>query len=56
MGPVATPSAFGPILFIENDVAALTVKNVSILPNKQLIGGRFDGWDYPKGLGPSNIW
>jgi hypothetical protein len=56
MGPVAAPSAFGPILFIENDVAALTVKNVSILPNKQLIGGRFDGWDYPKGLGPSNIW
>ena len=56
LGPVAAPSPFGPILFVENDVLALTVKNIGVAPALQLIGGRFDGWDYPKGLGPNNIW
>jgi len=56
MGPVSSPSMFGPILLIENDTVALTVKNVNVAPAEQLIGGRLDGWDYPKGLGPSNIW
>lgn len=59
LGSVAAPSRIGGggfIRILENDVIALSVLNVSVVPGGQLIGGRLSGWFYPKDEDPSGIW
>jgi hypothetical protein len=59
LGSVAIPSRIGGggfIRIIENDIIAMTVLNVSIVPAGQLIAGRLSGWFYPKDEDPAGIW
>jgi hypothetical protein len=59
LGSVAAPSRIGGggfIRVLENDIVAMSVLNVSIVPSGQLIAGRLSGWFYPKDEDPTGIW
>lgn len=59
LGSVANPSLVGGggfIRILENDLIAMDVLNVSVVPGGQIVGGRLSGWFYPKDLDPSDIW
>lgn len=59
LGSVAQPSRIGGggfIRILENDIIAMVVNNVSIVPAGQLIAGRLSGWFYPKDEDPLGIW
>lgn len=59
LGSVAIPSRIGGggfIRIIENDIIAMTILNVSIVPAGQIIAGRLSGWFYPKDEDPSGVW
>jgi len=59
LGSVAQPSRIGGGAFIrisENDIITMTVLNVSVVTNAQIIAGRLSGWFYPKDEDPQGIW
>lgn len=55
LGSVNNPSNIDGIRVKENQLVALTVKNVSVVTSGQLIGGRLGGYFYPINLEPPNI-
>lgn len=59
LGSVAQPSRIGGggfMRILENDIIAMTVLNVSIVPGGQIVAGRLSGWFYPKDEDPQGIW
>jgi hypothetical protein len=56
LGTVANPSAVDPIRLHENDIVQLTIRNVAVPAAGQLVGGRLQGYYYPKELDPENLW
>jgi hypothetical protein len=56
LGLVANPTVIDGIRLRENDLVQLTVRNVAVPAAGQLIGGRLQGYFYPKELDPENLW
>jgi hypothetical protein len=48
LGSVQDPARISGIRIFENDVLAIVVKNVSIVPGGELIGGLLGGYFYPR--------
>jgi hypothetical protein len=56
LGSVSQPSKLAGILIKEQQVIALTVKNVGLAVGGAFIGGRLGGWHYPKYHEPDDVW
>jgi hypothetical protein len=56
LGLVANPTVIDGIRLRENDLVQLVIRNVGVPAAGQLIGGRLQGYFYPKELDPENLW
>ena len=56
LGLVANPTVIDGIRLRENDLVQLVIRNVAVPAAGQLVGGRLQGYFYPKELDPENLW